>query len=96
MVRPSKAGTATLSTAVRFDNRLGNWNTKPTWRERKVARSLSGSVHTSVPSSSSLPSVGLVNAPSMAISVDLPEPDRPTIEMNSPRLSSRLTPRTAA
>ena len=39
--------------------------------------------------------VGLVKAPSMAINVDLPEPDRPTIEMNSPRLSSRLTPRTA-
>jgi hypothetical protein len=96
MVRPSSAGTATLSTAVRFDSRLGNWKMKPTWRERKVARSLSASVHTSVPSSNSLPSVGMVKAPSMAIRVDLPEPERPTIETNSPRLSSRLTPRTAA
>src|SRR5712671_6434000 len=96
MVRPSRAGTATLSAAVRFDNRLGNWKMKPTWRERKVARSLSGSVHTSVPSSSSLPSVGLVRAPSIAISVDLPEPDRPTIDTNSPAFSSRLAPRTAS
>src|SRR5437660_5576995 len=84
MVRPSNAGTATLSAAVKFDNRLGNWKTKPTWQARNVARSLSDSVQTSLPSSKSLPSVGLVKAPSMAISVDLPEPERSTIEMNSP------------
>ena len=59
---------------------------KPMRRERKVASSASESVQTSVPSSRSLPSVGLVKAPSMAIRVDLPEPDRPTIETNSPDL----------
>ena len=96
MVRPSSAGTATLSAAVKFDNRLGNWKTKPTWQARNVARSLSDSVHTSVPSSKSRPCVGLVKAPSMAISVDLPEPERPTIEMKSPRPTSRLASRTAA
>src|SRR6516162_9526814 len=37
MVRPSSAGSATLSTAVRFESRLGNWKTKPMLRERTVA-----------------------------------------------------------
>src|SRR5260370_15336146 len=32
----------------------------------------------------------------MAIRVDLPEPDRPTIETNSPTRNSRLAPRTAS
>jgi hypothetical protein len=94
-VRPSSAGTATLSAAVKFDSRLGNWKTKPIWRARNVARCVSDSAHTSVPSRRSLPSVGLVKAPSMAIRVDLPEPERPTIEMNSPRRSSRLASQTA-
>src|SRR6266851_614067 len=96
MVRPSSAGTATLSTAVRLDSRLGNWKTKPTWRERKVANSASERAQTSAPSSDSFPRVGLVKAPSMAIRVDLPEPDRPTIETNSPARNSRLAPRTAS
>src|SRR5712691_7323635 len=96
MVRPSGSGTATLSTAVRFESRLGNWKTKPTWRQRKVANSVSERAQTSAPSSDSLPWVGLVKAPSIAIRVDLPEPDRPTIETNSPAASSRLAPRTAS
>jgi hypothetical protein len=96
MLRPSRAGTATLSAAVKFARRLGNWKTNPTWQARNVARSVSDNVQTSVPSSKSFPSVGLVKAPSMAISVDLPEPERPTTEMNSPRRNSRLAPRTAA
>src|SRR6266851_5880935 len=50
----------------------------------------------SVPSSNTWPSVGLVRAPSMASRVDLPEPERPTIDTNSPARSSRLAPRTAA
>src|SRR5712691_2691604 len=96
MERPSRAGTATLSTAVRFDSRLGIWKTKPICRARKLASFDSESVQTSVPSSNSLPCVGLVKAPSIAIRVDLPEPDRPTIETNSPAASSRLAPRTAS
>src|SRR4249920_1237796 len=96
MVRPSSAGTATLSTAVRFDSRLGNWKMKPMWRQRKSANSASGSIQISAPSNKTLPSVGLVRAPSIAISVDLPEPDRPTIDTNSPRRSSRLACRTAS
>jgi hypothetical protein len=69
---------------------------KPMRRERKVASSASESVQTSVPSSRSVPSVGLVKAPSMAIRVDFPEPDRPTIDTNSPTSSSRVTSRTAS
>src|SRR5207245_10035434 len=95
MVRPSNAGTATLSAAVKFDNRLGNWKTKPTWQARNVARSVSDSVHTSVPSSKSRPCVGLVKVPSIAISVDLPEPEGTTIEMNAQRATSRLEVLTA-
>jgi hypothetical protein len=96
MVRPSSAGRATLSIAVRFGNRLGNWNTKPMRRERNAASSVSDSAQMSVPSSRTLPSVGLVKAPSIAIKVDLPEPDRPTIATNSPACRSRLALRTAS
>jgi len=95
MVRPSSAGRATLSTTLRLETRLGNWNTKPIPRERTVARSASCSFQISVLPMSTLPSLGSAKAPSIASSVDLPEPERPTIETNSPAASSRLAPRTA-
>src|SRR4051812_48806924 len=66
------------------------------WRQRKVASSVSGSAQMSVPSSNNLPSVGGVSAPSIANRVDLPEPERPTIETNSLARNSRQAPRTAS
>src|SRR5260370_19241045 len=69
---------------------------KPIWRLRKVASAASDSAHTSLPSSNTLPSVGFVRAPSKASKVDLPEPERPTIETNSPVRNSRLPSRTAS
>jgi hypothetical protein len=65
-------------------------------RERTVARCASGSAQISVPPSSTLPSLGSLKAPSIAINVDLPEPERPTTATNSPSDSSRLALRTAS
>src|SRR5215469_1166124 len=50
----------------------------------------------SVPSSNNLPAVGGVKAPSMAKRVDLPDPERPTIDTNSPSCNVRLESRTAS
>src|SRR5262249_6476881 len=69
---------------------------KPICRQRNPASSTSDNVQTSMPSSSSLPADGRVRAPSIAISVDLPDPERPTIETNSPSCRSRLAPCTAS
>jgi hypothetical protein len=87
---------ATLSTARKLDRRLGNWKMKPTCRDRKPANPASESVHTSVPSTTTWPWLGFVNAPSMARSVDLPEPERPTIATSSPGVKSSAASLTAS
>jgi len=47
------------------------------------------------PSKSTRPSVGTSSAPIWLKKVDLPEPDGPMIEMNSPRRMSRSMPLSA-
>ncbi len=44
---------------------------------------------------SACPDVGVSRPPTRCMSVDLPEPDGPMIETNSPAAIDRLTPRTA-
>jgi hypothetical protein len=68
---------------------------KPIWRARKAASSSSPIDQMSVPSSVTSPSLGRVSAPSMASKVDLPEPERPTMETNSPAPMRSVTSATA-
>src|SRR5262245_9223776 len=77
----------TFSSAVSDGSSWNDWNTKPTERERSAARSSSSSAKRSVPSSSTLPPVGVSRPARMASSVDLPEPEAPTIATASPAVT---------
>ena len=72
---------ATFSRAVSQGSRLGAWNTMPR----------SGpAVATMRPSSTMPPSVTSVSPAAIDSTVDLPQPECPISEMNSPRAMSRL------
>ncbi len=57
---------------------------KPMRSLRAFARAAGASAVTSWPSSRYLPSVGVSRSPSSASSVDLPQPEGPEMERNSP------------
>ena len=84
-VLPSSiAGTSTFSVAVSAGSRLKNWKTKPMWRRRNVARSVSFIVEASVPSTVIFPADGVSSSPSSDSSVVLPDPLGPWTATNSP------------
>ena len=60
------------------------WNTNPIDSPRNLERVGSSSVLTSWPATRIVPAVGRSRTPSRPSMVDLPEPDGPTIDMNSP------------
>src|SRR6185369_6455584 len=69
----------------------GSWNT--IWMSRRAWRNCSrGSACKSRPSSLTLPEVGWSSAITSRASVDLPEPDSPTIPMLRPASMVKLTP----
>src|SRR3984957_4594669 len=76
-----------LASTVRHGSRLSFWNTKP--------RSEPGSF-TERPSSSTSPDEARSRPATMRKNVVLPQPLGPTTEMNSPRSTSRLMPRSAS
>src|SRR5205823_3009243 len=71
------------------------WKMKPSFWLRMRARARAESVATSSPSSQYRPPLGESRHPRMCISVDLPEPDGPVIETNSPAPMLQSTPRNA-
>src|ERR1700724_3455334 len=76
-----------LASTVRHGSRLSFWNTKP--------RALPGR-RTERPSSSTSPEDARSRPATMRTSVVSPPPLGPPTEMNSPRATSRLTPRSAS
>jgi len=73
----------------------GSWNT--IWKSRRAARNSAGeSAFRSRPSSCTRPAVGASSAITRRASVDLPEPDSPTIPKLLPACTVRLTPRSAS
>ena len=84
-----------FSSAVSTGTRLKAWKTKPILSRRSRVRSPSSSLPISVPSMSTVPSVGLSRPASTCISVDLPDPDGPMIAVNVPGAMSSETPRSA-
>ena len=88
-----RRGTSTFSAAVRAEKILNCWNTKPKSSPRMRARRPSPRRVVSTPSSSYVPEVGASRRPMMLSIVDLPVPERPTMETCSPSATSRLTPR---
>ncbi len=82
-------------TRIRGSNELiGSWNTIWSRSRRNLSRR-SGSGEMSVPSTTTRPDVGRSSPASSRSSVDLPQPDSPTIPKRSPALTSKLTPRRA-
>ncbi len=78
--------------------RLSRWNcwkTNPIVSERSAATSSSVIFAVSWPAMRSTPVSGRSSRPIMCSSVDLPEPDAPMSDTNSPSLISIDTPRNA-
>jgi hypothetical protein len=90
------SGSTTLSSTEVFGVRKNCWNTNPKvlFRVRLTCRA--PSVAASVPSSSTCPADGLSSSASRCISVDLPEPDLPTIARLSPWCTASDTPLSAS
>ena len=63
----------------------------PMFRRRNTVSSFSGMEKTSCPSISTFPEVGLSSAPTTFRRVLFPEPDSPTIAMNSPLPTEKFT-----
>src|SRR3954462_4326722 len=64
---------------------------KPSERLRSRPRSASDSSDNTRPLTSTLPALSVSRPPMMCNSVDLPEPDAPTMDMVSPRRSAKFT-----
>ena len=80
------SGSSTLSSVVRQGSSDDDWNAMPVI--------LSGPL-TSRPSTSTVPFDGIRSPVASFMKVDLPQPDGPTIAMNSPGSARRLIASTA-
>ena len=67
------------------------WNTKPTVRPRQAARPSSSRSNSDCPKISTRPLVGMSNPAIRPSSVDLPDPDAPTMASVAARGTSKLT-----
>ena len=74
----------TLSSALVLGKRLNCWKTKPIVLLRMYAVWVSERFSIFLPLTITCPDDGLSNRPMMCMSVDLPEPDGPTMPMSSP------------
>src|SRR5262245_983469 len=64
---------------------------RPICRRRKIASFVWSRAQMSVPSTSTWPELGVSTPPRMCSSVDLPEPEGPTMATNSPFSTLKLT-----
>src|SRR3954470_176553 len=85
----SSSGSITFSSAVRAGRSWNDWKTKPSRRPRSSARWSSSRARKSCPSRCTLPAVGVSSPARSARSVDLPEPEAPTMASASPEVTSR-------
>ena len=90
------SGSSMFSSALSIGSRLKNWKTKPMWSRRSSVSSVSSSLVMSMPSSSTVPSVGRSRPASRWTSVDLPEPDGPITAVSCPLRISTSTSRRAS
>ena len=91
----SSMGRTIFSYTFSTGTRLYAWNTKPIFLRRKMVSASSFREKISCPSTMTVPLVGRSSPPSMCSSVDLPEPDVPTIATNSPFFTLKSTPSNA-
>jgi hypothetical protein len=84
-----------FSSAVSVGSRLNCWKMNPTLSRRSWVRPRSFRVVSTVVPMRTSPLVTESRPARQCMSVDLPEPDGPMMAVNSPRLRSTLTPRSA-
>ena len=89
------SGRATFSAAVSVGSRLKNWKIKPILSRRTRVRSSSLRDGSGWPSIETCPEEGRSRQPMMFSSVDLPDPEGPTMDTISPRAMSSVTPSSA-
>jgi acyl-CoA thioesterase-1 len=75
----SSSGSITFSSAFRCASSWKDWNTKPSLALRRLARPSSSSAKMSTPSRITVPRTGVSRPASRPSSVDLPEPEAPTM-----------------
>src|SRR5690606_10107306 len=92
---PRSSGNSMFSYTSSTGMRLNDWKMKPRVLWRRAVSCLSLSELVSVPLILTTPEVGVSMQPIIFRMVDLPEPDGPVIEMNSPFSTAKETPRTA-
>ena len=80
-------GKSTLSRALSQGSSVASWNTRPASRRGPVM---------AVPPTVMVPAVSGSSPASIISRVDLPQPDGPRMETNSPSATSKLTPATAS
>jgi len=80
----STSGSSTFWSTVRCGRMWNDWKTKPSLLRRARVRPVSSSAARSVPSTSTRPASGRSRPAIRLSSVDLPEPDSPTIATYSP------------
>jgi hypothetical protein len=85
-------GSITFSTTVSVGSSWKNWKMTPTVRPRQTAVRPSDMSARSWPATATRPAVARSMPVIMFMSVDLPQPDRPTTLMNSPASTWRSTP----
>lgn len=81
-----------FSCTVKVGRRLKNWKAKPIFFNRNSERWASFSFVISFPNNFTMPPSGDSRNPRILISVDLPTPDLPRIQIKSPCLICRLMP----
>src|SRR5262245_21846551 len=81
----SSSGTATFSSAVMVGMRWNDWNTMPTLRPRNRASASSSRAPSAWSATTTEPESGRSRPAITISSVDLPEPDGPTMPTASPR-----------
>src|SRR5487761_2784514 len=85
----SSSGSITFSSAFSAGSSWNDWNTNPSSLARSAARPSSPSANRSTPSRCTLPALGVSSPASRPSSVDLPEPEAPTIATASPAMTAR-------
>src|ERR1035437_4348321 len=88
-VPANSSGSITFSSAFSAGRSWNDWNTKPSSFARSAARPSSSSANRSTPSRCTLPALGVSNPASRPSSVDLPEPEAPTMATASPAMTAR-------
>ncbi len=93
--RCKSSGSSTFCSTLSTDTRLKLWKINPMVCRRSRVSSRSESCPVGLPSTVTVPALGVSTQPTRLSKVVLPLPDGPAMARNSPSATSRVTPRKA-